>query len=124
MEYYNKILEVFTSLELIPVGSDPESLQLIDRAGKDRVDDIFSKLLLHELDGFDVVKAGNPAKVIVFPSDLDRYAGGHVVVFNGREWAVQLLDSDDLQSYMFNPSIDDIARDMEDSDPADWWKEM
>jgi len=49
--------------------------------------DVTSSLMAeYEIDGFDVIEPGDPAKVALFEDDHDHHRGDYCLVFDGSTW--------------------------------------
>lgn len=114
-EYHNDIVSILNDEKLIPHADtmDSESVRLLTSVGEDFTTQIFESYP-ELIDGFEVIQPGFPAKIAIFPSDLDHYSGGYIVVFgenDGRwQWSTQYVTPEQLSHHLFEPDIPGINR--------------
>ena len=95
-EYDGYLLELMEERKIVPVAETKDSNVRLFSGDKDITDELYKEHLYGGyvdgmIDGFDVEKPGNPAHVILYPSDLNQHLGGCVLVYRGN-WVLWCWD--------------------------------
>ena len=78
------LCDLLNESKVSPVAKNekPESVRFL-RDGKDVTEEIFSNEMV---DGVKVLESGDPAKICIYPSDLNQNLGGCCVVYHKGSW--------------------------------------